>query len=59
MCEEISSFMVFINGEQEENDQEIFRDDSFIQNNSWFAVIREKRSNFLRAQNPRRKIHHA
>ena len=34
VCEEISSFTVSINRKQEENDQEIFRDDSFIQNNS-------------------------
>ena len=59
VCEEISSFMVSINGEQEENDQKIIRDDSFIQNSSWFAVISGKRSNFWRAQSLRRKTHHA
>ena len=53
------TFTLFLNNNQEETDQGTFREESFIQNSSWFSVRSEKRANFLRVQNPRSKIHKA
>ena len=59
MCGEISSYMEFVKRKQDETDQGTFREESLIQNSSWFSVRSEKRANYLRVQNPRSRINHA
>ena len=59
MCGEISSFMEFVKRKQDETDQGTFREESLIQNSSWFSVRSEKRANFLRVRKPRSRINHA
>ena len=50
--------MEFVNRKQDETDQGTFREESLIQNSSWFSVRSEKRANLLRVQNPRSRINH-
>ena len=39
--------MKFVKRKQDETHQGTFREESLIQNNSWFSVRSEKRANFL------------
>ena len=61
MCEEISCHFEFMSKNQDEPDQGTFRDESFIQNSSWFSAKSEERANFyLVYETPApSRIHHA
>ena len=48
VCEEISCYREFLNEKKDETDPGTFREESFIQNSTWFSVRTEKRTNFLR-----------
>ena len=52
MCEEISCHFEFMSKNQDEPDQGTFRDESFIQNSSWFSAKSEEDANFFSVRNP-------